>query len=446
MQTATENSSYLAVYDSTPDDKKFALVREWMDREPLPFFRELREKRPILATPACTLIARFRDVTEVLSKPAVFTVSLYKPKMKDFFMAHDDDAVHAREKSIMYAMLNRDDLPFVRKMVSDIAKGILDAAGGKIEAVNNYCRMVPVTLVQEYFGLKGVERRDLIDWSYWNQYDAFHNQPFNDVSDELRRHISERHSEADTRLTEYLTGLIAMRLVKVKEEQARNFLLFPLILLKKLFRWILGRKPEKLKDDIVTRMMRTTYPQAVDFDIKRLGLNAGGLLIGAVETTSQAATQVIAYLLGHREWLEKAISASDRQDIDAFDGIVWEALRFVPIAPFLFRQAACDYILCPGTNHATAIKAGTIVLALTQSAMFDGASFENPDDFVPQRDWYQYFHLGFGTHECLGKHVAMVLIPETVRQIVIRPGISALGPIDYKSGPFPEHYELSWRV
>ena len=40
-----------------------------------------------------------------------------------------------------------------------------------------------------------------------------------------------------------------MRLVKVKEEQARNFLLFPLILLKKLFRWILGRKPEKLKDD-----------------------------------------------------------------------------------------------------------------------------------------------------------------------------------------------------
>ena len=155
MQTATENSSYLAVYDSTPDDKKFALVREWMDREPLPFFRELREKRPILATPACTLVARFRDVTEVLSKPAVFTVSLYKPKMKDFFMAHDDDAVHAREKSIMYAMLNRDDLPFVRKMVSDIAKGILDAAGGKIEAVN-YCRMVPVTLVLGIFWrLKG---------------------------------------------------------------------------------------------------------------------------------------------------------------------------------------------------------------------------------------------------------------------------------------------------
>ena len=127
-------------------------------------------------------------------------------------------------------------------------------------------------------------------------------------------------------------------------------------------------------------MMRTTYPQAVDFDIKRLGLNAGGLLIGAVETTSQAATQVIAYLLGHREWLEKAIARRTARTSTLSTGIVWEALRFVPIAPFLFRQAACDYILCPrGTKkHATAIKAGTIVLALTQSAMFDGASFENP--------------------------------------------------------------------
>lgn len=446
MQTATANSGYLSTYDNTPDAKKFPLVRQWMDREPLPFFRELRERRPILVTPACTLVARFSDVTEVLSKPTVFTVSLYKPKMKEFLMTHDDDALHTREKSIMQSMLNRDDLPLVRKMVGDIAKGILDAAGGRIEAVNNYCRMVPVTLVQEYFGLKGTDCKDLIDWSYWNQYDAFHNQPFSDVSDEIRSHISERHKEADARLAKYLTELIAMRLVQVKEEQAVSFLLFPLILLKRLFRRILGRTPPALTDDIVTRMLRTSYPAAVDFDIQRLGANAGGLLIGAVETTSQAVTQVVAYLLDHRKWLDEAIGASARNDIAAFDGIVWEALRFVPIAPFLFRQAACDYTLRPGTEYATEIQAGTIVLALTQSAMFDAASFDNPDDFIPQRSWYRYFHLGFGSHECLGKYVAMVLIPETVRQILIRPGLSALGPIDYKSGPFPERYDLSWRV
>jgi cytochrome P450 len=82
-----------------------------------------------------------------------------------YFMAHDDDALHTREKSIMQAMLNRDDLPQVRAMVATIAKELLDAANGQMDAVNGYCRMVPATLVQEYFGLTGVDRKDLIDWS-----------------------------------------------------------------------------------------------------------------------------------------------------------------------------------------------------------------------------------------------------------------------------------------
>ena len=43
-------------------------------------------------------------------------------------------------------------------------------------------------------------------------------------------------------------------------------------------------------------MVRTSYASAVGFDIKRLGINAGGLLIGAIETTSQAVAQVIEYL------------------------------------------------------------------------------------------------------------------------------------------------------
>lgn len=38
----------------------------------------------------------------------------------------------------------------------------------------------------------------------------------------------------------------------------------------------------------------------------------------------------------------------------------------------------------------------------------------------------------------------MVLIPEMVRQVLLRPGIKAHGSIDYKNGPFPEQYDLSW--
>jgi hypothetical protein len=38
----------------------------------------------------------------------------------------------------------------------------------------------------------------------------------------------------------------------------------------------------------------------------------------------------------------------------------------------------------------------------------------------------------------------MVMIPEMIRQLFLRADLKALERIDYRGGPFPEHYELSW--
>ncbi|MEO8767086.1 MAG: cytochrome P450 [Nitrosospira sp.] len=419
-------SHYLEQYDAAADADKSPLVRRWIDTEPLPFFKELREKRPILVTPKFTLITRFDDVREVLNMPKVFTVEPYVPKMGDYLMMHDDDALHTREKSLMQCMLNRDDLPAVRTMVANVSKDILDTAGGNIEIVNNYCRMVPATLVREYFGLTGAKRSDLIEWSYWNQYDTFHNQPFDLLPQEKYQSIVDRHNETSKKLGQFIVELIARRTLQVKAEQ---------ITLSVLVR---------LDDDIVTRMLHTSYPKQLDFDIKRLGINAGGLLIGAIETTSQAVAQVIQYLLDRPEWLAEAKTAAQQDRTDEFDGIVWEALRFVPITPYLFRTTASDYTVAKGTEYETVLRAGTYVLPVTMSATFDDRAFDSPDEFIPQRNWYNYFHFGFGSHECLGRYVGMVMIPEMVRQVLIRQDIKAKAAIDYKAGPFPEQYDLSW--
>ncbi|HEY8098604.1 MAG TPA: hypothetical protein VIE65_21270 [Methylobacter sp.] len=95
-------------------------------------------------------------------------------------------------------------------------------------------------------------------------------------------------------------------------------------------------------------------------------------------------------------------------------------------------------------NICITISAGAIILPLTQSTMFDPGAFESPDEFIAERNWYHYFHFGFGSHDCLSKYVGMVLIPEMVRQVLLRPDIKAHGSIDYKSGPFPEQYAISW--
>ena len=323
-------------------------------------------------------------------------------------------------------MLNRDDLPRVRTMVADISRGILGRKNGQIEVVNDFCRMVPATLVQDYFGLTGAKLADLIEWSYWNQYDTFHNQPFDVLPAELSQQIIDRHNETSKKLSSYITMLIAKRLLAVKAEK----LTFSTII--------------KLRDDIVTRMLRTSFAKEQDFDIKRLGVNAGGLLIGAIETTSQAVAQVLQYLFQNQEWLAAAKTAAQKEDTTEFDGIVWEALRFVPITPYLFRTTVSDYTAGKGTDHETVLRAGTFVLPVTLSAMFDDRAFESPDAFIPQRNWYNYFHFGFGGHECLGRYVGMVMIPEMVRQVLLKKDVEPQGMMDYKSGPFPESYTLSW--
>jgi cytochrome P450 len=439
---------YLREYDAATEADKYPLVQKWMKTEPLPFFKQLRAERPVLVTPECTVLALFSDVRDCLQMPKIFTVDLYKPKMGvtetdvGYLMAHDDDPLHYREKSIMQGMLNRDDLPRVREGIKNSAKKILDDANGKLDIVDNYSRMVPAIMVQEYFGLDGIDPKKLLKWSFWNQYNTFHNQPFDLNSKELFDHIISEHGKCSVELVDYITVLMVRKILTVK---IKDRLLGAGLKVLNVLRAIGKKEPIVLKDDIVKRMLRTSFAEQVDFPLTRIGTNAGGLLIGSVETTSQAVTQVIGYFLDRPELLAQVKAASAKEDTADIDALVWEALRFVPISPYMFRQAGEDYTIAKGTDRETTIFKGTNVLTLTQSAMFDTYANENPDDFNPDRNWYHNFNYGFASHDCLGKYVGMAMIPEMVRQIMLREDVQAVSAMDYEDGPFPEKYELSWK-
>ncbi len=445
---------YLEEYDAAPEAEKYPLVQGWIKTEPLAFFKQLRAERPVLQTPECTLVANFTDVRDMLTMPNIFTVDLYKPKMgvtgpdEGYLMAHDDDALHYREKSLMQGLLNRDDLPRVRKMIAKTAERILGESRGKIELVNEYCRMVPVHLVQDYFGLDGIDRKDLIRWSYWNQYDAFNNQPFDMRSDHEFKQITELHDNVSEELVAYIAVLMVRKLIRLKIMTAVDMVLDPI---RKLIYRILGKAPPERHDTMVTRMLRSKFAKQVDFPLTRVGVNAGGLLIGAIETTSQAVAQVVEFLIDRPALLKNAKDKARQGDTAKFDAMVWETLRFVPIRPDIFRQAASDYTIAKGTSHETEIKAGTIVRLLTHSAMFDPYAYENPDVFDPDRNIDHNFVFGFGSHQCLGKYVGMVMIPEMVRQVVLLDGLQGDGEICYRNdlfpcrdGPFPESYPVTW--
>ncbi len=185
-------------------------------------------------------------------------------------------------------------------------------------------------------------------------------------------------------------------------------------------------------------------------------LGEAGVAVGSHDEAARPADDELGeggleIVIDRPALLEKAKDEARQDDTPAFDAMVWEALRFVPIRPDIFRQAASDYTIAKGTGHETEIKAGVIVRLLTHSAMFDPYAFENPDQFDPDRNFYHNFNFGFGSHDCLGKYVGMVMVPEMVRKVMLLDDLESDGKISYRNdlfpdrdGPFPEKYQVTW--
>ena len=76
--------------------------------------------------------------------------------------------------------------------------------------------------------------------------------------------------------------------------------------------------------------------------------------------------------------------------------------------------------------------------------MFDPAAFDDPETFKPSRSYGKSFQFGFGHHECIGKMIGMVMIPEMVKQVLLKQNIKENYPAKHKGGPFPEEHFFSW--
>ncbi len=76
--------------------------------------------------------------------------------------------------------------------------------------------------------------------------------------------------------------------------------------------------------------------------------------------------------------------------------------------------------------------------------MFDEAVFADPERFDPTRPAGDGFTFGQGLHECLGRPIGQVMVPEIVRQCLLLPDLEPTAPPDYRGGAVPEAYQLHW--
>jgi len=394
-------------------------LKQHLIQNPEPVFAILRRVKPILIVKDTAVVTLFEDVQEVLSRDDVFQVT-YREKMEvigggsNFFLGMQNSPDYERDVSHMRTVIRREDLPGrVLPFVSATAEGLVAASGGRLDVVQQLGRVVPTCWVVDYFGcLEADENQLAADATVMFQY------LFTDLTNDPV--VGKGAREAAARARDWLDRSIAQRK---------------------------SQSPASQPDDVIGRcfaLQRAGVPGMDDIAIRS---NLLGLLVGAIPTTSKCCAQALDELLNRPDKLDEAQQAA-RSDNDAlFAGYVFEALRFNPNNPGLFRIAAQDYVVAKGSMHATTIPRGASVVAATQSAMFDDRFVEKPNEFRTDRPPYVYMHFGYGLHKCFGEYINRVQIPGILKPLLKRRNLRRAegdaGRLQY-SGPFPSSLTVSF--
>jgi cytochrome P450 len=385
---------------------------------PEPIFAILRMIKPILLVKNYAIVTRFEDVQEVLSRDDVFQVT-YAEKMKvttggqNFFLGMQNSPEYERDVTHMRSAIRREDVATIISFVQETARLLVAKSGGQLDTVKQLAQVVPVRLISQYFGCPPKSETDLAAWA-----STIFQYLFADLNNDPAVDRAAREAAAKTR--DYLDLTIATR-----------------------------KSRPSGKDDVLGRclaMQQAGFPGMDDLAIRN---NLLGLIVSAIPTTSKCCAQALDQIFNRPAQLAAAQAAASAGDDALLARYVFEALRFNPNNPALFRLTAEDYQLAKGHIHGEKIAKGTIVVAVTQSAMFDGDKVDAPNEFRADRPPYIYMHFGYGLHSCFGRYINQAQIPGILKPLLasksLRRASGDAGKLQVV-GPFPSSLVVNFDV
>ncbi|MFN3613334.1 MAG: cytochrome P450 [Rubrimonas sp.] len=394
--------SRLAPHLLTPAGQRavFAVMRAFLPVLVIP--RPLVRAYPSSAT---VIVTRRADVLDVLRRDQDFAV-VYEPRMREltgganFFLGMQPGADYERDHSAMrLAMRRTDAADMIAPFVAGRAAEIVAAAGGDLDVPRDLTRPVAAEMAARYFGVP--DGGALADWTttlFWFLFNALPADPA----------VGARARSAAAGLREAIDAAVAAR----KADGADA-------------------------DDVLGRCLALQAAETPGMDDRGIRDNLLGLLIGAIPTLSKAATLALDELLDRPDALRVAQAAARSGDDGLMEAHVWEALRFRPHNPVIYRRALRDVRLPRSTLRGRKIPEGAMVFAATHSAMFDGLDIPDPDQFRTDRLFDAYIHWGHGMHACFGDAINRAFIPAVLKPVLAAPDLRRAGPRDDAGTPFP---------
>ena len=363
-------------------------------------------------------VFRRNDVLDVLSRDDDFGV-VYDPRMEtitggeNFFLGMQDTPRYTRDVSNMRLAVRRDDVPaIVAPFMAATAEALVAAAPGRIDVPQQLTRPAAARLLDHYFGIPGPSEAEIADWTttlFWYLFLDLQADPAFDAA----------AAQKAAAFRAWMDGHIAAR----KAESGT-------------------------RDDVLGRclaMQAGGLPGTSDTDIRN---NLIGLLIGELPTTSAASILALDELLDRPDALAGAQAAARAGDDELLAAHVFEALRFRPLNPIIYRRALRDAWVAEGRVRARRIKAGTMVMASNLSSMFDPLAIPSPNSFRTDRPWETYLLWGYGLHACFGAYLNRANLPAILKPLLarktLRRAAGAAGRIDQAGTPFPVHLHLEF--
>ena len=364
------------------------------------------------------IVTKRQDVLDVLSRDADFEV-VYGSRMREitngdnFFLGMQPGADYQRNVSMMRLAARQSDISdIIVPRARTVAQEIIDQSEGKIDVPVQLTKKVAWDMMSTYFGTPGESPEIMEHWStilFWYL--------FNDL--DANADLDKESLDIAGKLRAYLDNVIHTRKNNPTDD-----------------------------DDLINRCLslQTTNPDIItDINIRN---NLLGLVVGAVPTISKACCLALDELLRRPEQLEQAMQAARNNNEGLMAQYIWEALRFNPHNPVIYRRATRDTIIARSSLRQQKVRKGQMVFAANFSAMFDRLDIPNPNQFLTNRTWETYIIWGYGLHKCFGAAINRAIIPVILKPLLsttnLRRASGTDGQINMEKTPFPVHFHIEF--
>ena len=373
-------------------------------------YRHLRQHAPVAEQQGVWQVARYADVRQVLRDHETFSSAVATPAPGgNPSMLFRDPPIHNRLRKLVSYAFKPSHIEAQHDLVESRCAELMASMRRheEVDLVEALAAPLPVTVIAQMLGVEDGNMQDFKRWS---------DKIFSSIGEILFAQPDASVQEATAKMNAYFLDKIEKLRPAPDNNLAWDHRLGGALATTgdcpmdgergragAFSRGARGDSPRKRKSDaegvgsgaLLGRLIRTETEDGYLSDEELLSF-CRLLLIAGNETTTGLITGCVRVFDEMPETFE-ALKA----DRDLVPGFIEETLRFYsPFSATVRRTTRATELA------GVAIPKGVIVVPLTASANRDESVFDQPDEFVIDRDPNPHVAFGYGIHNCLGAHLA----------------------------------------